>query len=243
MKFTSDRQRRACFANMNRFSKGRIPNIGESVYIPGDPSVGIFDAYGTVVSVHDNSAEVRVGNSGDTEELGLEEFVDSVSLEQEKKFEQGLYKDWLEEQPLNRLHEMKDDNLRIGKDDKMLDSVLIEKRKPSMGKFAKEPNEDVRRHKLMPEDLKAKIPALYSQEKEKDPMVWGKFFSPYSGYTLYITEFDGDDTLFGYVTGMYEDELGYASLNELASAERDGLPLIERDNYFIPKRLSEVKKG
>jgi len=114
-------------------------------------------------------------------------------------------------------------------------------RSGSSSVFAAEPNEGMRRHKLMPEELKAKIPKLYSQENEADPMVWGKFFSPYSGYTFYITEFDGDDTLFGYVTGLAEDELGYASLNELASANKNGLPLIERDKYFSPKRLSEVK--
>lgn len=103
-----------------------------------------------------------------------------------------------------------------------------------------EPNEGKRRHKLMTNVLKSKIPQLYSQDGNKNPKVYAKFFSPYSSYTLYITEYDGKDTLYGYVTGMQHDEWGYASLNELASTNRNGLPLIERDIYFSPKKFKSL---
>ncbi len=106
---------------------------------------------------------------------------------------------------------------------------------------SREPLEGVRKHKLMPASLRKQIPKLYSQENESDPMVRAKFFSPYSRYTLYVLEFDGEDTIFGYVTGLAYDELGYSSFNELANLNRNGLPLIERDRYFTPKRLSKVK--
>lgn len=103
--------------------------------------------------------------------------------------------------------------------------------------------EGMRKHKLMPKELANKIPKLYSQDGVKDKMVYAKFFSPYSQYTLWVTEFDGEDQLFGYVTGTGSNEWGYASLSELASANRNGLPLIERDKYFKPKRFKSINFG
>lgn len=102
----------------------------------------------------------------------------------------------------------------------------------------------VRGHKLMPADLKSKIPDLYAQEEEKDPMVYAKFFSPYTGATWLVTEFDGRDTMFGWADlGMGMGELGYISLSELDNLHRRGLPLVERDLYFRPKPLSQAKRG
>jgi len=52
---------------------------------------------------------------------------------------------------------------------------------------------------------------------------------------------DGDDTFFGLVAG-HEIELGYFSLCELEEAKGPlGLP-IERDLYFKPKTLKELKE-
>lgn len=94
---------------------------------------------------------------------------------------------------------------------------------------------------LTKEELK-KLPPLYSQENVKDPTVWCKFFTPDSSWTWYAIEFDGTDTFFGLVDG-FEEELGYFSLAELQSVRgKLGLP-IERDRYFKPCRLSEVRKA
>lgn len=107
----------------------------------------------------------------------------------------------------------------------------------------REPLRGARRHDLLPLSLRRKLPKIYSQEKTRDPMVYAKFFSPYNGYTLYITEFDGKDRLFGFVTGgNFVPEWGYASFNELVRLNRGGLPLIERDMYFSPKRASKIKE-
>lgn len=55
----------------------------------------------------------------------------------------------------------------------------------------------------------------------------------------YASEFDGNDTFFGLVSG-FEVELGYFSLSELEEA-RDALGLpIERDLHFQPKSLREL---
>ena len=95
---------------------------------------------------------------------------------------------------------------------------------------------------LLTEEIRAKFPALYSSENEKDPMVQCKFFTPDSSWTWYAIEFDGVDTFFGLVDG-FEKEMGYFSLSELQSVlGKLGLP-IERDRYFKPCRLSEVRKG
>lgn len=96
--------------------------------------------------------------------------------------------------------------------------------------------------KLLTKALRAKLPKLYDQEHVKDPLVYCKFFDPTGAMTWYILEFDGDDTFFCYTTGCPFPELGYASLGELETVRgRFGLG-IERDIYFTPCNLSEVKK-
>src|SRR5947207_11682998 len=42
-----------------------------------------------------------------------------------------------------------------------------------------------------PDDLKAQIPKLYSQEGSKDPTVYLKFFTPWTSWSWFITE--GED--------------------------------------------------
>lgn len=102
---------------------------------------------------------------------------------------------------------------------------------------------------LLTNEIKDKLPVLYSQENEKDPMVLVKYFDPTGSWTWYALEGEetsNDDFLFfGYVVGDFP-ELGYFTLNELLHAKRNctgirALP-IERDLYFTPCRLSEIKK-
>ena len=94
---------------------------------------------------------------------------------------------------------------------------------------------------LLTKDITTKLPFLYTQEDVKDPMVICKFFTPWSNWTWYAIEFDGKDTFFGYVAGD-EAELGYFSLSELQSLKGPMGLRIERDMYFRPCRLSEIKK-
>jgi hypothetical protein len=98
--------------------------------------------------------------------------------------------------------------------------------------------------KLLTDELRAQLPALYAQEKEKDQMIYAKFFTPWTSWTWYVTEGsqEGDDFLFfGYVIGM-EKEWGYFSLNEMESVRGPGGLTIERDLYFTPKHRSEIKE-
>jgi len=105
----------------------------------------------------------------------------------------------------------------------------------------KHPVEQLAAMKLLTKEIRGKLPPLYSQEKVEDPIVQVKFFTPDSNWTWYGIEFDGKDLFFGWVVG-FEKEMGYFSLKELESARGPlGLP-IERDKWFTPVRLSEVKK-
>ena len=68
-----------------------------------------------------------------------------------------------------------------------------------------------------------------------------KFFTPDSNWTWYASEFDGEDILFGLVSGL-EVELGYFSLSELEAVRGPlGLP-IERDFHYAPQTLKELMR-
>lgn len=100
--------------------------------------------------------------------------------------------------------------------------------------------------KLLTEEIRATLPDLYTQEYATDPVVHVKFFTPDAGATWFIIEFDGEDTFYAfcYLGPHMADcaELGYVTLSELESLRgKLGLP-VERDLYFKPKPLSEVKR-
>lgn len=92
--------------------------------------------------------------------------------------------------------------------------------------------------KLLTKEIIKKLPPLYSQENNPDPLVVVKFFDPFSQWTWYAIEYDPKERIFfGFVVG-FEEEMGYFSLDELESIGR-----IERDEYWKPVRLSLVKAG
>ncbi len=109
-----------------------------------------------------------------------------------------------------------------------------------------DPNSGLRRHKLMTKELGDTIPALYANENVEDydsVLAPAKLFSPYTGWTWYITEWEAETGLcFGLVEG-YETELGYFSLDELAEVTVfGGVPAVERDLYWKPATLGEIRR-
>lgn len=90
------------------------------------------------------------------------------------------------------------------------------------------------------------LPALGTQDGAGfDAVAYVKFFG--SGrWTWYATEFDGDDTFFGYVISGIDpdfDEWGYFSLSELTEARFPPFNLpTERDRHWDPKPLREELK-
>jgi hypothetical protein len=101
-------------------------------------------------------------------------------------------------------------------------------------------NNKIRGMKLLTQEIRRKLPPLYSQDgKGGKAIAYVRFFTPDSGFTFWATEFDGKDTFFGLVDGHCK-ELGYFSLSELESVNGPmGLP-IERDLCWEPKRLQEI---
>jgi len=131
------------------------------------------------------------------------------------------------------------------------------RRNPNIPDYLRNPEQDGR--VLLPDSLKERMPALYSQEEVQDPMVVCKFFDPVGSWTWYATEGspvdeDGyydtnkekvDYLFFGLVVGFVK-ELGYFSLTELQTLKEGlrgmrALP-IERDVHFRPQRLSEIRR-
>ena len=98
---------------------------------------------------------------------------------------------------------------------------------------------------LIPKELLATLPNLYDTTAGgSDPLCQVKLFTPDANWTWYIIEYSQDDkdTCYGYVQGL-EDELGYFSLEEIKGIRSSlGLP-VERDIFFEPTLLSEIKAG
>jgi hypothetical protein len=98
-----------------------------------------------------------------------------------------------------------------------------------------------RGHKLLDEETKGRLPPLYSGEDlGLEAVAQVKFFTPDSGWSWFASEFDGEDLFFGLVVGQ-EIELGYWSLSELREARGPLGLLVERDLYFEPTSLKELK--
>ena len=97
--------------------------------------------------------------------------------------------------------------------------------------------------KMLTKELTEKLPRLYSQEEVEDPMVWVKFFTPWTSWTWWGCEFDPEERIFfGLVQGL-ETELGNFSLDEMEAIRGPGGLKIERDLYFDPCPLSEVQRS
>ena len=104
-----------------------------------------------------------------------------------------------------------------------------------------------RGHQLMTRKLADAIPALGANANVADCddiLAHAKLFSPYSNWTWYITELDAETgQCFGLVEG-FEREIGYFDLTELAETTVfGGVPAVERDLYWEPKTLGEIKGG
>ncbi len=107
------------------------------------------------------------------------------------------------------------------------------------------------KQKLLPQSIRKTIPPLYAQDgKGMDAIAHIRFFHAYGAGTWIATEFDGEDTFFGWAEihpGC--GELGYFSLSKLESLEAringqriPGLQAIERDIHFTPTPLSQIEE-
>lgn len=98
--------------------------------------------------------------------------------------------------------------------------------------------------KLMTKELEKAFAEQGSTEEKSgnQTMVLAHFFT--GSWDWWATEYDpGRRTFFGLVKG-FEVELGYFSLDEMEALSCDVRPLggIERDLYWTPKSLAEIRR-
>ncbi len=116
---------------------------------------------------------------------------------------------------------------------------------------------------LLTDEVKATLPALYSQEGVQDPFVHCKFFTPGGPFAWFLTEYSHEDgdTCYGWIVTEGEGEWGYFSLQYLqdriaesfietldAHGKRnvqilgDRIPKVVRDETFTPMPFSELRR-
>lgn len=94
---------------------------------------------------------------------------------------------------------------------------------------------------LLDTESRAYLPPLYTQEnKGLQAIAPVKFFTPDSSWTWYASEFDGQDIFFGLVSGWMV-ELGYFSLADLEQIRGPLGLTVERDLYYQPRSLQDLK--
>jgi Protein of unknown function (DUF2958) len=93
---------------------------------------------------------------------------------------------------------------------------------------------------LLPAELRARLPSIYSQARVRDPTVHLKFFIPDSTRAWFILEGgrrNHDFLFFGYVFDREEESWGYFTLSELLGARGSTGLAVERDLNFKPRPL------
>ena len=100
--------------------------------------------------------------------------------------------------------------------------------------------------KLLTKEILKKFEKVGSQEEVKDPVVIAKFFTPWTHWTWFATEYDPENKIFFGLVEGHEKEWGYFSLEELEKVKGPFRLGIERDMMFDPEpgydgaKISEV---
>lgn len=95
---------------------------------------------------------------------------------------------------------------------------------------------------LLPPEVAAILPPLYSQEERgEEALALVKFFTPWTSWTWYASEYDPTNRIFFGVVVGHERELGCFALDELDGVRGPGGLRIERDLYWTPKPLKECR--
>jgi hypothetical protein len=97
---------------------------------------------------------------------------------------------------------------------------------------------------LLPEELKARLPPLYSREAEDDPWVYAKLFLPGTSLSWYVLE--GEATSYaGFVLGCFfkgreENSFGHFPESFLEGFRGPNGEVVEQDTSFEGGRLTDV---
>tara|TARA_R100000458_G_C8272049_1_gene246856 strand:- start:429 stop:731 length:303 start_codon:yes stop_codon:yes gene_type:complete len=90
---------------------------------------------------------------------------------------------------------------------------------------------------LLTKQIKKRAKPLGATDGDELKPVLVKYFTPWSNWTWYAVEFDGDDLFFGYVEG-HDNEWGYFSLSDLESIDGPFGLKVERDLFFEKKVIN-----
>lgn len=95
---------------------------------------------------------------------------------------------------------------------------------------------------MMTDEIRERLPAMGATDGDGfDAVAQVKFFTPWSNWTWWATEFDPEEGIFfGLVQGL-EQEMGYFALAELQGIVGPGGLKIERDLYFKPTKLRDCE--
>jgi hypothetical protein len=98
--------------------------------------------------------------------------------------------------------------------------------------------------KLLTPEIERTLPPLRSTDGLGDRAIARvKFFTPWTFWTWYATEYDPTERLFfGKVVGV-EMELGYFLLDELEAIQGPAGLTIERDLQWFPRPLLECRQA
>ena len=99
-------------------------------------------------------------------------------------------------------------------------------------------------NQLMNATVEASLPPLYSQEERGDAaLAQVKYFCLTSDWRWYASEYNPEEKLFFGLVHGFEAELGYFSLEEFEALNAaSGLPVIERDLYWKPMSIGQIKQ-
>lgn len=94
---------------------------------------------------------------------------------------------------------------------------------------------------FLPAEMRQRLPAIFATQNDSDPIAQVKLFTPWSSWTWYLLEYDGDDLAFAWVEG-HDAELGYVSLRELANLVGPMGLRVECDLSFTPAKVSTLRR-
>ena len=96
--------------------------------------------------------------------------------------------------------------------------------------------------KFLTKALERKFEKIGSQEHlGDDAVVIAKFFTPWTNWTWYATEYDPEERMFFGLVKGHEAELGYFIRDELEDLRGPVGLRIERDLHWSEKTLGEVQ--
>lgn len=98
--------------------------------------------------------------------------------------------------------------------------------------------------KLLPKNLRQRLPALYANETNKTPtediIAYARFFGMWTNWVWYACEAgENGDLMYGFVIGHFP-EWGYFRVNELEAIRGPGGLRIERDLGFKAQKISQA---